>query len=72
MPTPARLLCALVLSGIPLQAPATPGRPQASGADWHLVVLGIAQDGGIPQLGCDRPLCRDIRAGKTTLGTTRG
>jgi pyrroloquinoline quinone biosynthesis protein B len=31
---------------------------------WEIVVLGIAQDGGIPQLGCTRPLCEDVRAGK--------
>ena len=31
---------------------------------WEIVVLGIAQDGGIPQLGCQRPICQDIRAGK--------
>lgn len=36
---------------------------QSSGA-WEIVVLGIAQDGGIPQLGCERPICQDIRAGK--------
>jgi len=28
------------------------------------VVLGIAQDAGIPQLGCDQELCRSIREGK--------
>ena len=33
-------------------------------AEWEIVVLGIAQDGGIPQLGCARPICQDIRAGK--------
>ena len=33
-------------------------------AAWQLVVLGIAQDAGIPQLGCDQQLCRSIRAGK--------
>ncbi len=33
-------------------------------AQWELVVLGIAQDGGIPQLGCERPICQEIRAGK--------
>ena len=33
-------------------------------AHWEIVVLGIAQDGGIPQLGCERPICQDIRAGK--------
>jgi hypothetical protein len=37
--------------------------PQARGG-WELVVLGIAQDAGIPQLGCDQELCRSIRDGK--------
>lgn len=32
--------------------------------DWHLVVLGIAQDGGIPQLGCEDPICVAIRKGE--------
>src|SRR5262249_54060108 len=32
--------------------------------DWHLMVLGIAQDGGIPQLGCDDPVCVQIRNGQ--------
>lgn len=32
--------------------------------NWELVVLGIAQDAGIPHLGCERPPCTDIRAGK--------
>lgn len=32
--------------------------------DWELVVLGIAQDAGIPHLGCNKPPCVDIRAGK--------
>lgn len=31
---------------------------------WEIVVLGIAQDAGIPQLGCDQELCRSIREGK--------
>jgi pyrroloquinoline quinone biosynthesis protein B len=31
---------------------------------WEFVVLGIAQDAGIPHLGCDQPLCRSIREGK--------
>ena len=43
--------CALVSAQAPLD-------------DWQLVVLGIAQDGGIPQLGCERPICQDIRAGR--------
>jgi len=33
-------------------------------ANWELVVLGIAQDAGIPQLNCQQPLCASIRAGK--------
>jgi len=33
-------------------------------ATWELVVLGIAQDAGIPHLGCDQDLCRSIREGK--------
>jgi pyrroloquinoline quinone biosynthesis protein B len=37
---------------------------QAPDRDWQLVVLGIAQDGGLPQLGCTRPLCEDVRAGR--------
>src|SRR3990172_2072692 len=31
---------------------------------WELLVLGVAQDAGIPQLGCEQELCRSIRAGK--------
>jgi pyrroloquinoline quinone biosynthesis protein B len=31
--------------------------------DWQLVVLGIAQDAGIPQLGCDEGTCKAIHAG---------
>lgn len=30
---------------------------------WEIVVLGVAQDGGLPQLGCTRPLCEEVRAG---------
>jgi pyrroloquinoline quinone biosynthesis protein B len=33
-------------------------------ADWELVVLGIAQDAGIPQLSCLEQRCSDIRAGR--------
>jgi pyrroloquinoline quinone biosynthesis protein B len=35
----------------------------SSAADWELVVLGIAQDAGIPHLSCQQPLCASIRAG---------
>ena len=37
---------------------------QPRAADWQLVVLGIAQDAGIPHLNCQQPLCVSIRAGK--------
>lgn len=33
-------------------------------ADWQLVVLGIAQDAGIPHLSCQQPLCVSIREGR--------
>jgi pyrroloquinoline quinone biosynthesis protein B len=38
--------------------------PQTPAADWELVVLGVAQDAGIPHLNCRQPLCTSIRAGK--------
>lgn len=54
----------LVLTAVASWTLAAAGRAQQPAEDWHLVVLGIAQDGGIPQLGCDRPLCQDVRAGR--------
>jgi pyrroloquinoline quinone biosynthesis protein B len=39
-------------------------RQAAPDAGWKLVVLGIAQDAGIPQLGCDQSPCKDIREGR--------
>ena len=33
-------------------------------ANWELVVLGVAQDAGIPHLNCQQSLCTSIRAGK--------
>lgn len=36
----------------------------ADQSGWELVVLGIAQDAGIPQLGCTQPLCTAIRRGE--------
>jgi pyrroloquinoline quinone biosynthesis protein B len=52
----ALLLCAAMAALVVGQA--------APAADWQLVVLGIAQDAGIPQLNCQQPLCAAIRAGK--------
>lgn len=31
---------------------------------WEIVVLGVAQDAGIPHLGCDKGVCAEIRKGK--------
>ena len=47
--------CALCLSAD------TPPAPDPSG--WQLVVLGIAQDGGMPHPGCTKPPCSDVYAG---------
>jgi pyrroloquinoline quinone biosynthesis protein B len=38
--------------------------PSVVRAEWELVVLGIAQDGGMPHAGCVKPPCIDARAGK--------
>jgi pyrroloquinoline quinone biosynthesis protein B len=51
------LFVALVLL-IQTQAP-----PPNSGG-WQLVVLGIAQDGGMPHPGCSKPPCSDVYAEK--------
>ena len=37
---------------------------QEADAGWTLTVLGIAQDGGVPHLGCQRDFCADVRAGR--------
>src|SRR5262245_23816337 len=37
--------------------------PPPSG-EWKLVILGIAQDGGMPHAGCTKPPCSDVRAGR--------
>ena len=52
------MLLALLHAGCalsPAEAPATP-------PGCELFVLGIAQDGGLPHLGCDRPCCATARA----------
>jgi pyrroloquinoline quinone biosynthesis protein B len=56
---PLLVVLALAAGGVA----ATSSRPQVA-SDWELRVLGIAQDAGIPQLGCDQELCRSIREGK--------
>lgn len=34
-----------------------------AGPDWRLVVLGVAQDAGLPHLGCNRERCAAARSG---------
>lgn len=57
--TAALATAILAVGGAPIRALAQP----ATDADWELVVLGIAQDAGIPHLGCRQALCTAIRAG---------
>ncbi len=48
-----------LLSGCTMAAPT----PTPAGG-WTLVVLGIAQDGGMPHAGCSKPPCSDAREGR--------
>jgi pyrroloquinoline quinone biosynthesis protein B len=52
------LIGLLALTAGPLRAPTAHQPP-----GWELVVLGIAQDAGIPHLGCEQGLCWSIRSG---------
>ena len=42
----------------------TCGATQTPSSNWQVVVLGIAQDAGIPHLSCQQTLCASIRAGQ--------
>ena len=54
--TGSALAVALATASAQGPAPQTKGR-------WELVVLGIAQDAGIPHLKCNQDLCQSIRDG---------
>ena len=54
-------LCALALLSTACRAP----RPGAPVEGPFAVVLGTAQDGGLPQLGCHRPCCERARSDPT-------
>lgn len=56
-----RSIMALLLAALASLAAIQGSKPAA---DWKLVVLGIAQDGGIPHIGCERGVCAEIRAGR--------
>lgn len=60
----AAMLAGLIVCGVVVAWGVTGASVAAQAAQWELVVLGIAQDGGLPQLGCTRPLCEDVRSGK--------
>ena len=63
-PLKALALCAVASLVSAVSGGADPRTPASQSTHWELVVLGIAQDAGIPQLGCTQPLCASIRAGK--------
>lgn len=50
------------LAALGLAACAASGAPPATPTGPYLLVLGTAQDGGLPQIGCDLACCRAARA----------
>lgn len=54
------LRAAVLIAGALLLA-ACQGAPEAPPPDVELFVLGVAQDGGLPHLGCDKPCCVEAR-----------
>jgi pyrroloquinoline quinone biosynthesis protein B len=53
-----------VMAGLVVVLLSSPAAQVPAGTGWELVVLGVAQDAGSPQLGCRQDLCVDRRAGK--------
>ena len=51
----------LLLAALLLASPAPAQKPTGT---WQLVVLGIAQDGGMPHAGCEKSPCTDVYQGK--------
>lgn len=41
--------------------------PEPEPARFELIVLGIAQDGGVPHVGCEKDCCREARASGRAL-----
>lgn len=60
----ARSLAAAVAALAAVAAPFARQTATTGSSEWKLMVLGIAQDAGIPQLGCNQELCRSIREGR--------
>ncbi len=61
-----RLLAALLI--LMAGCGAAPRAEPAAGKGLELVVLGIAQDGGVPQLGCNQACCEAARRSGLRLG----
>lgn len=57
--------CLALLAGCAAPMPAAPASAPAQGLE--LFVLGIAQDGGLPHFGCEKPCCTAARANGRTL-----
>jgi pyrroloquinoline quinone biosynthesis protein B len=53
---------AVLGAALPVQISSSPSDQPA----WTLVVLGVAQDGGMPHLRCQSPPCSEARAGRGT------
>ena len=52
------LLWGMVVAGIGCQTPPRPSPPiEARSGRFELMVLGVAQDGGLPHLGCEKICC---------------
>jgi pyrroloquinoline quinone biosynthesis protein B len=66
-PNPPLLLLALVAAcAARTEHAPSPSRTEPP-ARHELVVLGTAQDGGLPHLGCERPCCAEARRAGRTL-----
>jgi pyrroloquinoline quinone biosynthesis protein B len=53
MLTVPRVVCILLLIAV-----VVPAENNSSSSETKVIVLGIAQDGGIPQIGCSQEICR--------------
>jgi pyrroloquinoline quinone biosynthesis protein B len=62
-PLSRRVVVAFVVALL-LAACVAHGGPEVTQDGWRLVVLGIAQDGGMPHLGCDKGPCAAARRGE--------
>jgi pyrroloquinoline quinone biosynthesis protein B len=59
-----RVVLSLVVSVYALGSFPRSAAQVVTASDWKLIVLGVAQDGGIPHLQCTRDVCAQVRAGK--------